>query len=250
MYMYSFFLFFFIEGSYFPSQWSCTCSKKSGEIFVFYILAHFRRVKNFYASRFGNVNVTNTLGVIMQLRDTAFANRRDDVSFLILLFFLFFRAGRSILVEKRKIPRFCASIRSIFSPTEKRNEKESKWKTTRITVRRKRIFERKTGDPPINRGERRMIKLRPARDQRSARIASRPIFTAVKIVSSSLEDRRIEGSALQRRIGRERERRERKKIPHVRPHRLVPSGEKLRWEHEEEEEKRREEKYHPPRPPP
>lgn len=89
-------------------------------------------------------------------------------------------------------------------------------------------IERKTGDPPINRGERRMIKLRPARDQRSARIASRPIFTAVKIVSSSLEDRRIEGSALQRRIGRERERRERKKIPHVRPHRLVPSGEKLR----------------------
>ena len=189
-------------------------------------------------------------------RDNAVAWHRlreqegSDVSFLILLFFLFFRAGRSILVEKRKIPRFCASIRNIFSPTEKRNEKESKWKTTRITVRRKRIFERKTGDPPINRGERRMIKLRPARDQRSARIASRPIFTAVKIVSSSLEDRRIEGSALQRRIGRERERRERKKIPHVRPHRLVPSGEKLPWEHEEEEEKRREEKYHPPRPPP
>ena len=147
----------------------------------------------------------------MQLRDTAFANRRDDVSFLILLFFLFFRAGRSILVEKRKIPRFCASIRNIFSPTEKRNEKESKWKTTRITVRRKRIFERKTGDPPINRGERRMIKLRPARDQRSARIASRPIFTAVKIVSSSLEDRRIDGRRFKEEFGeREREGKERK----------------------------------------
>lgn len=249
MYMYSFFLFFFIEGSYFPSQWSCTartCSKKSGEIFVFYILAHFRRVKNFYASRFGNVNVTNTLGVIMQLRDTAFANRRDDVSFLILLFFLFFRAGRSILVEKRKIPRFCASIRNIFSPTEKRNEKESKWKTTRITVRRKRIFERKTGDPPINRGKN--DKIAPRSKIGSNRVTSNFYRRKNRLVFvGGSKDR---WSALQRRIWRERERRERKKIPHVRPHRLVPSGEKLRWEHEEEEEKRREEKYHPPRPPP
>lgn len=72
-------------------------------------------------------------------------------------------------------------------------------------------IERKTGDPPINRGERRMIKLRPARDQRSARIASRPIFTAVKIVSSSLEDRRIDGRRFKEEFGeREREGKERK----------------------------------------
>ena len=249
MYMYSFFLFFFIEGSYFPSQWSCTCSKKSGEIFVFYILAHFRRVKNFYASRFGNVYVTNTLGVIMQLRDTAFANRRDDVSFLILLFFLFFRAGRSILVEKRKIPRFCASIRNIFSPTEKRNEKESKWKTTRITVRRKRIFERETGDPPINRGKNDKIAPSSGSKIGSNRVTSNFYRRKNRLVFvGGSKDRRI--GASKKNWERERERRERKKIPHVRPHRLVPSGEKLRWEHEEEEEKRREEKYHPPRPPP
>lgn len=44
----------------------------------FRILAHSRRVKNFYASRFGNVNVTNTLGVIMQLRDTALPPREEE----------------------------------------------------------------------------------------------------------------------------------------------------------------------------
>lgn len=59
--------------------------------------------------------------------------------------------------------------------------------------------------------EGRMIKLRPARDQRSARIASRPIFTAVKIVSSSLEDRRIDGRRFKEEFGeREREGKERK----------------------------------------
>lgn len=57
--------------------------------------------------------------------------------------------------------------------------------------------------------EGRMIKLRP--DQRSARIASRPIFTAVKIVSSSLEDRRIDGRRFKEEFGeREREGKERK----------------------------------------
>ena len=57
--------------------------------------------------------------------------------------------------------------------------------------------------------EGRMIKLRP--DQRSARIASRPIFTAVKIVSSSLKDRRIDGRRFKEEFGeREREGKERK----------------------------------------
>lgn len=141
MYMYSFFLFFFIEGSYFPSQWSCTArtySKKSGEILYprpFSSREKFLRVTIWKRQRDKYVRRDNAVAW-HRLRE----QEGSDVSFLILLFFLFFRAGRSILVEKRKIPRFCASIRNIFSPTEKRNGKERKWKTTRITVRRKRIF--------------------------------------------------------------------------------------------------------------
>lgn len=44
-------------------------------------------MKNFHASRFGNVNVTNTFGVIMQLRDTALPlSSWRDVFFILFLF--------------------------------------------------------------------------------------------------------------------------------------------------------------------
>lgn len=97
-------------------------------------------------------------------------------------------------------------------------------------------IERKTGDPPINRGKN--DKIAPRSKIGSNRVTSNFYRRKNRLVFvGGSKDR---WSALQRRIWRERERRERKKIPHVRPHRLVPSGEKLRWEHEEEEEKRRE----------
>lgn len=93
-----------------------------------------------------------------------------------------------------------------------------------------------------------MIKLRPARDQRSARIASRPIFTAVKIVSSSLEDRRIDGRRFKEEFGeREREGKERKSRTYDRTDWF--RAEKNYGENTKKK-KRREEKYHPPRPPP
>lgn len=94
--------------------------------------------------------------------------------------------------------------------------------------------------------EGRMIKLRP--DQRSARIASRPIFTAVKIVSSSLEDRRIDGRRFKEEFGeREREGKERKSRTYDRTDWF--RAEKNYGENTKKK-KRREEKYHPPRPPP
>lgn len=90
--------------------------------------------------------------------------------------------------------------------------------------------------------EGRMIKLRP--DQRSARIASRPIFTAVKIVSSSLEDRRIGGSK-DRRIGASKKNleREREKGKKENPARTTaPTGSERRKTTVRTRRRRREEK--------
>lgn len=84
-----------------------------------------------------------------------------------------------------------------------------------------------------------MIKLRPARDQRSARIASRPIFTAVKIVSSSLEDRRIDGRRFKEEFG-EREREKGKKENPART--TAPTGSERRKTTVRTRRRRREEK--------